>query len=208
MIQAAPRRLTFDEFVAWYPEHSEHHYELHDGEIIEMPKPIGKHSQVAGFLVAEVNFEIRRLRLPYFIPKECVVKYRESGYEPDLIVLDSSTIAADTRWEKESTITRGESARVVVEVVSTNWSDDYAMKLEDYEALGIAEYWICDYLGLGGKRYIGSPKQPTFSVYQLNPSGEYQMKQFRGQQAIESLVFPELQLSLDQILAAATEPMT
>jgi len=208
MIQAAPRRVAFDEFVAWYPEHSEHHYELHDGEIIEMPKPIGKHSQVAGFLVAEVNFEIRRLRLPYFIPKECVVKYSESGYGPDLIALDSRTIAADTRWEKESTITRGESAKVVVEVVSTNWSDDYAMKLEDYEALGIAEYWLCDYLGLGGKRYIGSPKQPTFSVYQLNPSGEYQVKQFRGQQAIESLVFPALQLSLDQLLAAATGPMT
>jgi len=97
---------------------------------------------------------------------------------------------------------RGESAQVVVEVVNTNWSDDYAMKLEDYEALGIAEYWICDYLGLGGKRYIGAPKQPTFSVYQLNLAGEYQVKQFRGQQAIESLVLPELQLSLDQILDA------
>ncbi len=206
MIQAVPRQITFDEFMDWYPEHSEHHYELHDGEIIEMPKPIGKHSQVAGFLVAEVNFEIRRLRLPYFIPTECIVKYSESGYAPDLIVLDSHTIAADTRWAKESTITRGESAKVVVEVVSTNWSDDYAMKLEDYEALGIAEYWVCDYLGLGGKRYIGSPKQPTFSVYQLNPSGEYQVKQFRGQQVIESIVFPELQLSLEQILAAATDP--
>ncbi|PSB24064.1 Uma2 family endonuclease [Stenomitos frigidus] len=208
MIQAIPKQVTFDEFMDWYPEHSEHHYELHDGEIIEMPKPIGKHSQVAGFLVAEVNFEIRRLRLPYFVPKECIVKYSESGYEPDLIVLDSNTIAADTRWAKESTITRGESAKVVVEVVSTNWSDDYAMKLEDYEALGIAEYWVCDYLGLGGKRYIGSPKQPTFSVYQLNPAGEYQVKQFRGQQVIESLVFPELQLSLEQILAAATAPVT
>lgn len=204
MIQAVPKRVTFDEFIAWYPEHSGHHYELHDGEIIEMPKPIGKHSQVAGFLVAEVNFEIRRQRLPYFIPKECVVKYNESGYESDLIVLDSRTIAADTRWEKESTITQGDSARVVVEVVSTNWSDDYAMKLEDYEALGIAEYWICDYLGLGGRRYIGTPKQPTFSVYQLNSAGEYQVKQFRGEQAIASQVFPELQLNLEQILASLT----
>ena len=202
MIQALPRKVTFDEFIAWYPENSEHRYELHDGEIIEMPKPIGKHSQVAGFLVAEVNFEIRRLRLPYFIPTECVVKYNESGYEPDLIVLDSRTLPDDSRWEKESTITRGESARVVVEVVSTNWSDDYALKLEDYEALGIAEYWVCDYLGLGGRRYIGSPKRPTFSVYQLNPVGEYQIKQFWGDQMIESQVFPELQLNLAQILAS------
>jgi len=85
-------------------------------------------------------------------------------------------------------------------VVSTNWSDDYALKLEDYETLGIAEYWICDYLGLGGKRYIGSPKQPTFSVYSLNTSGEYQVQQFRGQQRIESGFFPDLQLSLAQLI--------
>jgi Uma2 family endonuclease len=204
MIQAIPKQVTFDEFIDWYPEHSGYRYELHDGEIVQMPKPIGKHSQVAGFLVAEANFEIRRLRLPYFIPRECVVKYGESGYEPDVIVLDSQAITSDTRWEKESTITRRESAKLVVEVVSTNWSDDYAMKLEDYEALGIAEYWVCDYLGLGGRRYIGSPKQPTFSVYQLNQAGEYKVKQFRGLQPIESLVFPELQLSLEHILAAVS----
>lgn len=202
MIQAIRSLVTFDEFIAWYPEHSEHRYELHDGVIVEMPKPIGKHSQVAGFLTLELGFEIRRLRLPYFIPKECVVKPGESGYEPDVIVLNSKTIAADPRWEKESTITQGQSAKLVIEVVSTNWSDDYALKLEDYESLGIPEYWICDYLGLGGKRYIGVPKQPTLSVYQLNSSGEYEMQQFRGKQAIASLAFPELQLSMNQILEA------
>jgi Uma2 family endonuclease len=202
MIQAIRSLVTFDEFIAWYPENSEHHYELHDGVIVEMPKPIGKHSEVAGFLALELGLEIRRTRLPYFIPKECVVKPGESGYEPDVIVLNSRTISADPRWEKESTITQGQSAKLVIEVVSTNWSDDYALKLEDYESLGIPEYWICDYLGLGGKRYIGVPKQPTLSVYQLNSSGEYEGKQFRGDQAISSLVFPELQLSMNQILEA------
>ena len=38
--------------------------------------------------------------------------------------------------------------------------------------MGIAEYWILDYQGLGGRRYIGSPKQPTatnrfFSLFLL-----------------------------------------
>uniref|UniRef100_A0A832H304 Uma2 family endonuclease n=1 Tax=Oscillatoriales cyanobacterium SpSt-402 TaxID=2282168 RepID=A0A832H304_9CYAN len=203
MVQAFPRSVTFDEFIAWYPENAGCRYELHSGEIVEIPKPIGKHSEVAGFIIAELNFEIRRLQLPYFIPKECVVKCGESGYEPDAIVLHQGTITADPRWAKESTITQGQSAKLVIEVVSTNWSDDYALKLEDYEAFGIPEYWICDYLGIGGKRYIGSPKQPTFSVFSLNSSGDYQLKQFRGEQRIESLVFPELQLSLNQILAIA-----
>jgi len=33
-------------------------------------------------------------------------------------------------------------------------------KLADYEALGIVEYWIVDYLALGASRYTGKPKQP------------------------------------------------
>ncbi|MER3433270.1 MAG: hypothetical protein C4288_07540 [Leptolyngbya sp. ERB_1_1] len=200
MVQSLSKQITFDQFIAWYPEHSEHRYELHDGEIVQMPKPIGKHSQVSGYIALKLGIEIERLRLPYFVPKECVVKYDESGYEPDVIILNKQTLRDDPRWEKESTITQGKSAKLVVEVVSTNWSDDDALKLEEYEALGIEEYWICDYLGLGGKRYIGSPKQPTFSVYQLNEIGEYEVRQFRGEQAIASKVFPELQLSLNQVL--------
>lgn len=200
MIQAICSPVSFDEFIAWYPEDSGHRYELHNGEIVEMPKPIGKHSEVGGFLGGILFVEITRLKLPYFIPKECIVKVNQSGYEPDVIVLNRQTIGADARWEKESTITRGESVKLVIEIVSTNWSDDYALKLEDYEALGIEEYWICDYWGLGGRRYIGMPKQPTFSVYRLDTAGTYQCKQFRGQERIESTVFPELQLSLAQIL--------
>jgi Uma2 family endonuclease len=103
--------------------------------------------------------------------------------------------------EKRSTITQGKSIRVVIEVVSSNWRDDYGHKFIDYEALGILEYWIVDYLGLGGRRYIGSPKEPTFSVYQL-VDGEYQMQQFRGNDRIISLAFPELNLTAEQVFAA------
>jgi len=203
MIQAIPKQLTFDEFIAWYPENSEYRYELHDGIIIAVPKPRGKHSEVAGFTSGELFLEIRRSQLPYFIPKECVVKPgRESSYEPDVIVLDKVGVANhEPRWENESIIMFGSSIRLVIEVVSTNWSDDYALKLEDYEAMGISEYWIVDYLGLGGRRYIGSPKQPTFSVYKL-VDGVYQMQQFRGNERIVSAIFPELKLTVNQIFSA------
>ena len=38
--------------------------------------------------------------------------------------------------------------QLAVEVTSTNWEDDYLDKLEEYQRLGIAEYWIVDYLAI------------------------------------------------------------
>jgi len=206
MTQAILKPVTFDEFIDWYPENSENRYELHNGAIVQMPKATGEHSEVAGFLVAELNFEIRRLGLPYFVPKECVVKADNelSGYEPDAIVLDRQGTDSEPRWKKESIITMGSSVRLIVEVVSTNWRDDYGYKLVDYEALGISEYWIADYLGLGGRRYIGNPKQPTFSVYQLI-DGEYQVSQFRGSDRVVSPTFGQLNLSVQQIFSGGRD---
>jgi Uma2 family endonuclease len=141
--------------------------------------------------------------LPYFLPKECVVKADNelSGYEPDAIVLDRQGTDSQPRWQKESIITMGSSVRLIVEVVSSNWRDDYGYKLVDYEALGIAEYWIADYLGLGGRRYIGNPKQPTFSVYQLI-DGEYQVSKFWGSDKVVSPTFGQFNLSVQQIFIA------
>jgi Uma2 family endonuclease len=204
MTQAVSTKpVTFDEFIDWYPENSENRYELHNGAIVEMPKATGEHSEVSGFLIAELNFEIRRLGLPYFVPKECVVKADNelSGYEPDAIVLDREGTDSEPRWKKQSIITMGSSVRLIVEVVSTNWRDDYGYKLVDYEALGISEYWIADYLGLGGRRYIGNPKQPTFFVHHL-VDGEYQVSLFRGDDLVLSPTFPQLNLTVKQIFSA------
>ncbi|KYC37864.1 hypothetical protein WA1_05000 [Scytonema hofmannii PCC 7110] len=205
MTQALSKTVTFDEFIEWYPENSEHKYELHDGVIVEMPKPTGPHSEVAGLLNGELFIEIRRSSLPYFIPKECVIKPRDNGgYEPDIIVLDKQQVANhESRWKKESIITRGDSVRLIVEVVSTNWEDDYALKLEEYESFGISEYWIVDYLALGGRRFIGNPKQKTISVYSLVES-IYQLNQFRGDDLIVSSTFPGLTLTARQVFDAGS----
>ncbi|WP_341738842.1 Uma2 family endonuclease [Microcoleus sp. CAWBG640] len=206
MTPAILKSVTFDEFIDWYPENSENRYELHNGAIVEMPKATGEHSEVSGFLIAELNFEIKRQGLPYFVPKECVVKADNelSGYEPDAIVLDRQGTDSEPRWKKQSIITMGSSVRLIVEVVSTNWRDDYGYKLVDYEALGISEYWIADYLGLGGRRYIGNPKQPTFFVHHL-VDGEYQSSQFRGDDRVLSPTFPQLNLTVQQIFSAGRD---
>ena len=45
MVPAISQRLSFDEFMEWYPN-SGHRYELHEGVIVETPKPTGKHSEI------------------------------------------------------------------------------------------------------------------------------------------------------------------
>lgn len=200
MIEAQRKTVSFDEFVAWYPQNSEHRYELHRGVIVEMPKPRGKHSEIAGFLNLEFGLQCRQSESPCFVPREAIVKPSrdETGYEPDIIVLDRDRVINEPRWDAESIITIGSSVRLIVEVVSTNWRDDYCMKAGDYEEMGIAEYWIVDYLGLGGRRFIGTPKQPTLSIYQL-VDGEYQVRQFRGNESLVSLAFSNLDLTAEQV---------
>ncbi|KAM3094021.1 Uma2 family endonuclease [Phormidesmis sp. 146-35] len=202
MIQVIPQLMTLEEFLDWYPD-GYGRYELWNGVVIEM-QPTGPHEQVGGFWGVKLGVEIDRLALSCLIPRQAIVKpvdNEQAGYNPDVIVLDQTALQDEPLWKKRSTITQGKSVRVVIEVVSTNWRDDYGHKFIDYEALQIPEYWIVDYLGLGGRRYISNPKQPTFSVYQLM-DGEYQVQQFRGSDRIISPAFPELNLTAEQVFSA------
>lgn len=201
MVQALTKPVTFEEFIAWYPD-TGNRYELHDGIIIEMPKPTGTHSNVTGFLIEELILTIVQMgkRGSWTIPRESIVKSSngKSGYEPDIIVLDQEALKLEPRWQKESIIENAQSVKLIVEVVSTNWRDDYFKKRADYEEMGIFEYWIVDYAALGGRNFLGNPKQPTVSVYQL-VEGEYQVSQFRGDDVIVSPTFSGLNLTAAQI---------
>jgi Uma2 family endonuclease len=194
-----PELMTLEEFLEWYPD-DKGRFELHNGEIIKMPAT-GTHQIVAGEISTEFSVEIRRLKLPYRIPRECFVKpidSDDSAFIPDIAVFDDRLLENEPMWQKRSLITKGETIPLIVEVVSTNWQDDYEMKFNEYEKLGIAEYWIVDYLGLGGRRYLGNPKQPTIFVYKL-VEGEYAINFFRGSDRINSSIFPELNLTAEQV---------
>jgi Uma2 family endonuclease len=205
MTQAIPKLVTFKDFAAWRPEGGR--YELHDGVIVEMAQPVGDHEDVVGFIARKLTVEFDRLNLPYTIPKTALIKptKSESGYSPDVLILNRPNLVNEPLWKKESTVSCAASIPLVVEVVSTNWDDDYYTKQGKYEGIGIPEYWVVDYLGLGAKKFTGNPKQPTISIYQLI-DGEYQVTQFRGDDRIISPTFPELNLTAEQIFQAGGFP--
>ncbi len=204
MTQAIPKLVTFEEFVDWLPENQRVRYELHKGEIVEMAQPVGEHEEVKGFLARKVTVEFDRLDLPYFMPNQVIVRppEKDSGYIPDVLVLNRANLENEKLWKKESTVSLGTSIPLAIEVVSTNWRDDYYLKYAEYEEMGIPEYWIVDYAALGGRNFIGNPKQPTISVCSL-VDGEYQIDKFRDSDCIVSQTFPELNLTPNQIFQAA-----
>ncbi len=203
MTQALPKQVTYEEFIQWFPNDGKR-YELHNGVIIEMPPPTGEHEKVVGFLAEKITIEYVRLGLPYRIPKTVFVKApsSKSTYSPDVLLLNLDNLSNEILFQKQSTVTQAASVPLVVEVVSTNWRDDYHFKFADYEEMGIPEYWIADYAGLGGRDFIGNPKQPAFFVCEL-VDGEYVKTLFRGDKPIVSPTFPNLNLTAQEIFDAA-----
>jgi Uma2 family endonuclease len=203
MTQALPKLVNFEEFVEWLPENSAVRYEVHNRNIIEIVQPVGEHQEVTGFLTVEIAVQIKHLKFPYGIPNQAIVRppEKDSGYLPDVLVLNRANRVKETLWQKQSVLSLGASIPLVIEVVSTNWRDDYYLKYADYEEMGIPEYWIVDYAALGGRNFIGNPKQPTISVCNL-VDGEYQVLKFRENDRIVSQTFPDLNLTANQIFGA------
>jgi Uma2 family endonuclease len=206
MTQSLQKLFIFDEFVEFLQTQPENiRYELYDGNIIQMPQPKGKHEEIIAFLAAILGYEFVRLKLKYGISNKGLVQSqnKQSGYFPDILVLNLSNLVNEPRWQEESILAHPESIPLVIEVVSTNWRDDYYKKFADYEEMGIQEYWIVDYAALGSKVLIGDPKQPTITIYSCSDDGEYRGKQFRINDRIESPTFPELNLTAQQIFSAS-----
>ena len=198
-IAQAHQPVSLDEFIARYG--GDNRYELIDGEVFDL-EPTGQHEEVAALITAKICVQIDQLGLPWFVLQRGLFRPSSASmtaFRPDVMVVDRTEVAKESLWQEQSIITRGSSIKFVAEVVSGNWQNDYARKVEDYAALGIPEYWIADYLGLGGIRHIGKPKQPTLSICTL-VDGEYEINLFRGKDAIASPTFPNLNLTAEQVL--------
>jgi Uma2 family endonuclease len=193
--------LSFDEFLARYG--SDNRYELIDGEVFDL-EPTGLHEEVAAFITTKLCVQIDHLGLPWFVLQRGLLRPANTGttaFRPDVAVVDRDQLIKEPLWSEQSILTLGSSIKFVAEVVSSNWQNDYARKVEDYAVLGIPEYWIADYAGLGGTRHIGKPKQPTLSICTL-VNGEYEIQQLRGNQIITSPTFLDLKLTAEQVLRA------
>jgi Uma2 family endonuclease len=191
--------LTFEAFIELYRD--DNRVELIDGEVFDL-EPTGAHEEVVAFLDRKFNVQIDGEGFPYFVLQRGNLKPLGdfTGFRPDLMVVDQGALAVEPLWKRESILTLGSSVKLAIEVVSSNWQNDYARKLDDFALMGIPEYWIVDYAALGGVDYIGYPKQPTLTICRL-VGNRYQRQLLRGDELIVSAIFPGLRLTAGQILA-------
>ena len=192
MTQSPTKNLTFEEFLT-YDDGTDNRYELVNGELVMVPLPTADHADEIDLLLEIFRAEISRQGLPWKASDKVGVYIgkspktgRDYSRTPDVCVMKSEA------W---SEIKAGKTAAVlrtvplmVVEVVSTNRQDDYVDKLEEYQRLGIPEYWIVDL------------RDYKVSVLLFN-NERYYRKEFRGSERIISQTFPELSLTAAQVLA-------
>lgn len=150
------KKLTFADFIEHYPDGSGI-YELVNGELVKV-EPIRVHNNIARYLVKAFDRESDRLGLDYIADKDIVIQTRtadgeERGRNPDVSVVAAKIWNSNVLAYGALT----EPIELAVEVISTNWEEDYIDKLEEYRRLGIPEYWIVDYLAIASRNYLGNP---------------------------------------------------
>jgi len=204
MYTTIKKTLTFEEFLTW-DDGSGRDFELLDGVPMPLSEPNANHEDLIERLCTYLEAHCLEMALTYVSRQSKQVRLKTEPDEKEKSRKADIVIFTKEEWQRMKGNSSSAAAYIpppgVIEVVSTNWKDDYLTKLAEYEDLGVLEYIIVDYAAFGGIRFIGSPKQPTITIYQLE-NGEYLPGNiFRGQDRIESRLFPNLTLTAEQIFA-------
>ncbi len=186
-----PVKLTFEEYLT-YDDGTDNRYELEDGVLIPMTPASPIHSDIIGFLFICFYQEIQRQNLDLKVKQGDVgIRTRFSrSRQPDIAIIQAEDWRRLRQFKKSAILEV--PALLVVEVVSPgedNENRDYVKKMTEYEEFGIAEYWIID---------------PLIEQVMINflMNGSYQNTIFTGQQRIISQLFPDLNLTVEQIFMA------
>ena len=188
------RFTSFEEYLTADPSDlPEGRFEYWDGELVPVMAESGGNDATAVFIL----LALVAIGVPFNLlrPHSCEVEVtgRPKTRIPDLTVLDEVHLPLIRR---RLTITRRmPPPRLAVEVVSPgdeksdNYIRDYEAKRDQYAEIGIPEYWLVD------------PEREWVKVGTLT-DGAYEFTTFRGDDAIASPTFPELNLTAAAVLSA------
>ncbi|MEB3884168.1 Uma2 family endonuclease [Lyngbya sp. CCY1209] len=180
------KTYTFEDYLE-YDDGTDNRYELVNGKLEIMNPPTIRHLLIADFIRDSLTAEITRLNSPWLCLKEAGVR---TGFRKSRLI-DVCVVSREQVLELlDQSAVFQTPPMLVVEVVSPeSVSRDYRYKRSEYAAAEIPEYWIVD------------PMLNKVSVLRLD-EGLYEETVLTENQQIVSQFFPELTLTVEQILAA------
>ncbi|MCT7957864.1 Uma2 family endonuclease [Laspinema palackyanum] len=177
---------SFEDYLQ-YDDGTDNRYELVNGKLEIMNPPTIRHLLIADFIRDSLKVEITRKKLPGLCFKEAGVRtgLQKSRVTDICVVLQEQAIDLLDKSAVFQT-----PPLLVIEVVSPeSINRDYRYKRSEYAAADIPEYWIVD------------PILNKLSVLRLE-EGFYEETILTASQTLVSQVFPELTLTVNEVLAA------
>ncbi len=186
MVNTAAQNLTFEEYLS-HDDGTDNRYELVAGQLILMNPPRIEHFLIAKFLEQQFDAEIQRMSLPWITLREAGIR---TGHNKSRLTDLCVITQAQVQGLLGKSVVFQTPPLLVVEVVSPeSVTRDYRYKRSEYAALEVPEYWIVDPL-------------TTQITLLLWDEGFYEETKFEGNQGVCSPTFPDLSLTVAQILAA------
>ena len=188
MVQLKLRFQTFEDYLA-YADNSDKLYELFNGELIELPPESSLNVEIANqffaLFLSIVGYQrVRGHGLELEVQGEPKNRY------PDLTIIREEHVK---QLKRRNTIRLSMAPpMLVVEVVSPGTIQrerDYIAKRNQYEAIGIPEYWIVN------------PQEQTILVLESVEGSYVEKAVFKGSDRITSSNFGELPLTVTEILS-------
>lgn len=176
------QKLTFEEYLN-HNDGTDNRYELEDGELIITNPATFRHAFIIRFLTNFFEGQINQLSQPLITLSGIGVRTSVNRSRiPDLCVINREEISdLDVSAVMESAI-------IAIEIVSSeSQTRDYRYKRSEYSVVGIPEYWIVD------------PSEQKVTVLSL-VEGLYEQVEYKGDDKIVSQIFPELVLTVEQVL--------
>jgi Uma2 family endonuclease len=189
-----PRPLTFEEYLV-YDDGTDNRYELVDGELIMVPLPTAEHGDTIDELLKLFRAYIDSHNLPWKATDKAGVHtginpttQKDRSRTPDLCVM-TLTQWAELKADKKAAAVLKTPPLLALEIVSpSSRTTDYQNKRSEYESAKVPEYWIVDLIG---------QKVTVLTLVE----GAYLEQVFTGSDRIVSITFPELDLTVERILA-------
>ncbi len=181
-------KLTFEEYLN-YNDHTDNRYELIRGNLVIMPNATALHTKIIKFLLYILQNHLAEIQQSLVAINDLGVRtLHDTVRLPDLIVCDLNLLENICQKKTAGVLDFGEKPQLVIEVTSQNWRDDYILKKAEYAMIEIPEYWIID------------PNKQVIKICTNSAQGEYQFKDYLLGETIKSLLFPQLNLTVDEII--------